>query len=69
MQHAEQLAAKLENKEYGEGQRREVARPDLRQKDQPRDGSARPSIRPRDADAPRADGAPKSAPGREGITP
>ena len=53
MQHAEQLAAKLENKEYGEGQRRENAPPDLRQGGERRDGGARPAIRALDADAPR----------------
>jgi predicted outer membrane protein len=61
LQHAHQLAAKLENKEYGDGQRREAARPDLRQGDR-RDGGARPAIRAEDADAPRVDTPRQGAP-------
>lgn len=71
MQHGQQIAAKFEDKEYGEGPRRESARPDLRQdRERPdgaiRDGGARPAIRAEDADAPRVDtpreGAPRVRP-------
>lgn len=71
LQHVKQIAATIKNKEYGEGQRREAARPDLRDDRQPRDGAiregqpqpkrdggARPSVRPQDSDAPR-EGAPQ----------
>lgn len=64
MQHAQQIAARIQDKEYGEGQR---ARPALREADrrdgvirdgQIRDGGARPAVRPQNSDAPR-EGAPQ----------
>jgi predicted outer membrane protein len=68
--HAKQIATTIKNKEYGEGQRRESARPDLRDEGQRRDGvirdgqrepvrdvGARPAVRPQNSDAPR-EGAP-----------
>jgi predicted outer membrane protein len=72
-QHAQQLAANLEDKEYGEGQRREALKPELRQPREGdiRDGGARPSIRPQDADVPREGvpqrGASDGPPPRQGT--
>jgi predicted outer membrane protein len=64
MQHAQQIAAAIKNKEYGEGQGnrpalREAQRPDgVIRNGQTRDGGARPAVRPQNSDAPR-EGAPQ----------
>jgi predicted outer membrane protein len=78
LQHLKQIAATVKNKEYGEGQRRESARPDLREErregvirdgqkeGQIRDGGARPAVRPQDSDAPREGAPQRGTPQREG---